>query len=145
MSVENFKKVKEQYPFPSHKIRNACIAFISGGCIGVLGQLFLYMYLDVLKFNLETSNALMIMSIIGLTVICTCLGIFDKLAQYCGAGTFIPISGFANALVSSAMEGKSEGPIYGIGSNMFKLAGSVITYGISSAILVALIRFWLQT
>ena len=144
MSVEHFKKVKEQYAFPSHKLRNACIAFVSGGCIGGIGQFFLYLYLEVLKFNVEQSNALMVMSIIAITVLCTCLGIFDKLAQFCGAGTFIPISGFANALVSSAMEGKSEGPIYGIGSNMFKLAGSVITYGICSAILVGFLRFWLQ-
>lgn len=93
--------------------------------------------------NLETSQTLMIMTMIGLAALLTGLGIFDKIGQICGAGTFIPITGFANAVVSSAMEGRSEGPIFGIGSNMFKLAGSVITYGITSAILVAFVRFWL--
>jgi hypothetical protein len=67
--------------------------------------------------------------------------IFDKIAQKCGAGTFVPISGFANALTSSALECKSEGIIYGIGSNMFKLAGSVITYGIVSAYLLGIVRY----
>ena len=141
--MENFKKIKQEYPLPSHKIRNAIFAFISGGCIGLFGQFLLFVYMDVMKLNLETSNALMIMTIIFIAFLLTGLGIFDKLAQYCGAGTFIPITGFANALVSCAMESRSEGPIFGVGSNMFKLAGSVITYGISTAIIVAIFRFWL--
>ena len=141
--MENFKRIKQEYPVPSHKIRNAIFAFISGGCIGLFGQFLLFIYMDVMKMNLETSNALMIMTIIFITFLLTGFGIFDKIAQFCGAGTFIPITGFSNALVSSAMESKSEGPIFGVGSNMFKLAGSVITYGISSAIVIAIIRFWL--
>ena len=143
MNIEFFEKVKKQYPFPNHKIKNCSIAFISGGIIGGIGQGFLYLYLDIMKMNLETSQTLMIMTMIGLAALFTGLGVFDKIGQICGAGTFIPITGFANAVVSSAMEGRSEGPIFGIGSNMFKLAGSVITYGITSAILVALVRYWL--
>jgi stage V sporulation protein AC len=143
MNIEYFEKVKKQYPFSNHKIKNCSIAFISGGIIGGIGQGFLYLYLDIMKMNLETSQTLMIMTMIGLAALITGLGIFDKIGQICGAGTFIPITGFANAVVSSAMEGRSEGPIFGIGSNMFKLAGSVITYGITSAILVALVRYWL--
>lgn len=141
MNIESFKKVKEQYPFPNHKIKNMVIAFISGGSIGVIGQSILYLYLDVLKFNVETSQSLMIMTMIALAAVFTGIGIFDKLGQICGAGTFIPITGFANALVSSAMEGRSEGPIFGVGSNMFKLVGSVLAYGITTAIVVSLVRF----
>lgn len=142
VSEEHFQDIKKAYTYPSHKLRNAIIAFISGGSIGLLGQGLYVFYVDVCKLSMDEANALMIMTIIAITVLLTAFGIFDKLAQFCGAGTFIPISGFANALVSSAMEGRSEGPIYGIGTNMFKLAGSVITYGISIAIIVALIRFW---
>ena len=142
--MESFKKIKQEYTLPSHKVRNAIVAFVSGGCIGLFGQILLFVYLDVMHMSLEEANTLMIMTIIFCSFLLTGLGVFDKIAQYCGAGTFIPISGFANALVSSAMESKHEGPIYGVGSNMFKLAGSVITYGISSAILVALLRFWLE-
>ena len=84
---------------------------------------------------------MVIVTIILITAITTGFGIYDKAAQYCGAGLFIPISGFANSLTSAAMEGKSEGPIYGIGSNMFKLAGSVLTYGIASAFFFGALRF----
>ena len=69
------------------------------------------------------------------------MGIFDNLARVAGAGSFIPITGFSNALTSASIEGRSEGPIYGIGSNMFKLAGSVLVYGIVAAFLTNLIRY----
>ena len=144
MNVDAFKKIKEQYSFPNHNLKNIGIAFLSGGFIGMIGQGFLYVYLDVLKMNVETSQTLMIMTMIALAAILTGFGIFDKLGQICGAGTFIPITGFANALVSCAMEGRSEGPIFGVGSNMFKLAGSVIVYGVTSAVIVAFVRYWLQ-
>ena len=71
------------------------------------------------------------------------LGRYDGLAQKCGAGMFIPICGFANSLVSSALEGKSEGLVYGIGSGMFRLAGTVLTYGVVSAVIFGAIRYLL--
>ena len=74
----------------------------------------------------------------------TGLGVYDKVAKHAGAGLFVPITGFSNALTSSALECKHEGLIYGIGSNMFKLAGSVITYGIVSAILLSLITYGIR-
>ena len=74
-------------------------------------------------------------------VLCVIFGIYDKLAQIFGGGLFVPISGFANALASSAMECRSEGFIFGIGSNMFKLAGSVIIYGIVSALIFSTLRY----
>ncbi|MEG1732831.1 MAG: SpoVA/SpoVAEb family sporulation membrane protein, partial [Longicatena sp.] len=96
-------------------------------------------------FVLEASKAstLSIVSIIIITSILTGLGIYDKAVQFCGAGLFIPISGFANSLTSCALEGKSEGLIYGIGTNMFKLAGSVLTYGISAAFVFGMLRYLL--
>ena len=83
----------------------------------------------------------MVMVIVFAAALLTGLGIYDKLAQICGAGLFIPISGFANSLTACAMEGRSEGPIYGIGSTMFKLAGSVLTYGIVAAYTLGIVRW----
>ena len=76
---------------------------------------------------------------IFLGALLTGLGLFDKLVQIFGAGLFIPITGFSNAVCSEALEYKSEGPIYGIGANMFKLAGSVITYGVVTSITLTLL------
>ena len=84
----------------------------------------------------------MVITVVFATALLTGLGIYDKLAQKCGASlNFIPISGFANSLTSCAMEGRSEESIYGIGSTMFKLAGSVLTYGIAAAYTLGLLRW----
>ena len=108
--------------------------------MGLIGQTLLQVY-GTLGFAKEAALSLMVVTVIFVTALLTGIGVYDTIAQKCGAGLFIPISGFANSLTSSAMEGRSEGPIYGIGSNMFKLAGSVITYGIVSAFLFGSIRF----
>ena len=84
----------------------------------------------------------MVITIILIAAILTGLCVYDKLGQKFGAGMFIPITGFANALTSCALEGKTEGLIYGIGTNMFKLAGSVLTYGISTAYLLGIVRYF---
>lgn len=127
----------------THKGRNALIAFISGGVIGVVGQFLCDMYMQLMNIDQKTALPFVIVTIILVTAIATGFGIYDKAAQYCGAGLFIPISGFANSLTAAAMEGKSEGLIYGIGSNMFKLAGSVLTYGIASAFFFGALRYLL--
>lgn len=127
----------------THKGRNALIAFISGGVIGVVGQFLCDMYMQLMNIDQKTALPFVIVTIILVTAIATGFGIYDKAAQYCGAGLFIPISGFSNSLTASAMEGKSEGLIYGIGSNMFKLAGSVLTYGIASAFFFGALRYLL--
>ena len=127
----------------THKGTNALVALISGGVIGAIGQGLCYVYMQSFEIDKETALPMVIVTIILITAITTGFGIYDKAAQYCGAGLFIPISGFANSLTSAAMEGKSEGPIYGIGSNMFKLAGSVLTYGIASAFFFGALRYLL--
>lgn len=119
------------------------LAFISGGCIGLLAQVSKVFLMEYFMIEASLASSYVIACIIIITAITTGLGWYEKLAQYCGAGLFIPISGFSNALTSSALEGKSEGLIYGIGSKMFALAGSVLTYGIVSAALFALLRYLL--
>ena len=117
------------------------MAFVGGGVIAFLGQGLYDLYYFVFNQSEKNSITLMLVSVIFISALLTGIGIFDKIAQYFGAGSFIPISGFSNALTSAALESKSEGLIYGIGSNMFKLAGSVITYGIVSAYLLGIIKY----
>ena len=141
MNKQRFNDIVKKTEDKKDKLGRAIVAFVSGGIVAIIGQLFFYFYNAILNVNEKDSLTLMLVTIIFITALLTGIGIFDKIAQKCGAGTFIPISGFANALTSSALESKSEGLIYGIGSNMFKLAGSVITYGIVSAYILGILRY----
>ena len=122
-------------------MKNEVIAFLSGGALAIAAQFVMMAYQTLLGVDEKTAISMTVVTVILITAILTGLGIYDKFAQVCGAGLFIPISGFANSLTACALEGKSEGLIYGIGSNMFKLAGSVLTYGIASAFVFWMIRF----
>jgi stage V sporulation protein AC len=141
MNKQRFEDIVKNTEDKKDKLGRSIVAFVSGGIVAVLGQLFFDFYNIILDVNYKESLTLMLVTIIFITSLLTGLGIFDKIAQKCGAGTFVPISGFANALTSSALESKSEGLIYGIGSNMFKLAGSVITYGVVSAYILGILRY----
>ena len=143
MNPKNIQDTAKKHVPNAHKKRNLLIAFVSGGTLAIAAQAVFQLYMSVFHVEKEASISLTIVTIIIITALLTGLGLFDKAAQTCGAGLFVPISGFANSLTSCAMEGKSEGLIFGIGSNMFKLAGSVLTYGISAAFLFGLIRFLL--
>ena len=128
------KKIKKK---EKHQ-KNILISFIGGGTLACIVQgvssLLLY------EFNLPKSNANLFATylVIFITILLTGLGVYDRASQYLGAGLFIPISGFANSLSSCALECKNEGLVYGIGTNMFKLAGSVLTYGFVTSYLLAL-------
>ncbi len=141
MNQTEIKHISKKHAPKQHYIKNEMIAFLSGGTLAAIAQLIMMVIQSYFKFDKQMATAITIVIVILITVILTGLGVYDKLAQHCGAGLFIPISGFANSLASCAIEGKSEGPIYGIGSNMFKLAGSVLTYGIASAFIFGLIRY----
>lgn len=138
---QRFKDIVSKTEDKKDKLGRALIAFISGGIVALIGQIFFDLYNKGFNINEKDSISLMLVTIIFITALLTGFGVFDKIAQKTGAGTFIPISGFANALTASALESKSEGLIYGIGSNMFKLAGSVITYGIVSAYILGILRY----
>ena len=142
---QRFKDIVKKTEDKKDKLGRAIIAFVSGGMVAIIGQAFFDLYNKVFDINGKDSLSLMLVTIIFITALLTGFGIFDKISQKTGAGTFIPISGFANALTSSALESKSEGLIYGIGSNMFKLAGSVITYGIVSAYILGILRYIVLT
>lgn len=141
MNQKIMKDTAKKHAPKKHCIKHEVIAFLSGGSLAVAAQLVMLLYKSIFGVDEKTAISMTVVTVILITAIATGFGVYDKAAQICGAGLFIPISGFANSLTACALEGKSEGPIYGIGSNMFKLAGSVLTYGIAAAFVFGMLRF----
>ncbi|NLB36920.1 MAG: stage V sporulation protein AC [Clostridiales bacterium] len=131
--------VKKASP-PSPKIKNFIKAFLVGGLICAFGEGLAQIFkaLDISKIKVD---ALVPIILIVITAILTAIGVFDKIARHAGAGTIVPITGFANSIVSPAMEFQSEGRILGTGANMFKIAGPVIVYGSATAIIYGIIYY----
>ncbi len=124
---------------PGHCLTNCFNAFWTGGLICVLAegvQLFLLSW----GFNLENVGAPTSAVMILAAVLLTCCGVYDRLAQFAGAGTAVPITGFANSMCSAALEYRSEGFVLGVGGNMFKVAGPVIVFGAAGAFVAAVIK-----
>ena len=122
----------------SPTIKNCFNAFWIGGTICSIGQIIseLCKYLGLEK---QLSSTIVCIILIGLSAFLTALNIFNKIGKFAGAGTLIPITGFANSIVSPAMEYKSEGYVMGVGAKMFTVAGPVLVFGISASIIVGMI------
>ncbi len=125
---------------PSPKAVDLIKAFLIGGLICTLGQVLNTLY-TMAHFNEDEVKAATTVTLIVLTAILTGIGVFDKIAKHAGAGTIVPITGFANSIVSPAMEFQVEGRILGTGAKLFSIAGPVIAYGCSAAVLYGLIAF----
>ncbi|MBR3868201.1 MAG: SpoVA/SpoVAEb family sporulation membrane protein [Clostridia bacterium] len=125
---------------PSPKLRNMLFAFLVGGAICTLGEAFGMLYTKI-GIKEEIVKMLIPVTLIVLTAILTGIGVFDKIAKYAGAGTLVPITGFANAVVSSGLEYTTDGKIYGTGAKMFTIAGPVIVYGCGAASVFGLIYY----
>lgn len=121
-------------------LKNCILAFLCGGTICLLGQLISAFYMHFFDFNEKTAGDPTVATLIFLSSLLTGLGVYDHIAQWAGAGTIIPVTGFANAVTSSAIEHRSEGFVLGVGGNMFKLAGSVIVFGVFSAFVIATVK-----
>ncbi|SEN65833.1 stage V sporulation protein AC [Amphibacillus marinus] len=121
-------------------LKNCLKAFFVGGFICVIGQGISFFYMYVFDFTEETVGDPTVATLIFITMLLTGFGVYDKIAQFSGAGTAVPVTGFGNAVISAAMEHRTEGFVQGVGANMFKLAGSVILFGVFSAFIVALIK-----
>lgn len=143
MDKQKINGVVKEHQVKKGSLTRKISAFVCGGIIGVLGQVVLELYMK--QFNMTQSQAAapLAMTFIAAAALMTGLGFYDRLGQRFGAGLFIPITGFSNSLSSCALESKSEGLIFGIGCNMFKLAGSVLTYGIVAAYTLGIIRYFL--
>jgi len=138
---EKYKDMVEKSSPNSSLPINMLKAFAVGGFVCVLGELFGMLYKH-LGANKELAGALVAITLIGIATLLTAAGVFDKIARHAGAGTIVPITGFANAVTAPAMEFQSEGRILGTGANIFRLAGPVIVYGVGLAVLYGVI-YWL--
>jgi stage V sporulation protein AC len=126
-------------------LRNCCRAFLVGGIISVIGQFFQWFYMTYFDFTQVSASNPTVATMIILSTLLTGLGVYDHIAQYAGAGTIVPVTGFANTVASAAIEHRSEGYVLGVGGNMFKIAGPVITFGVFSAFVIAIVRILIQT
>ena len=142
MSTTNneYGRMADKASPPSPKIKNCIKAFIFGGSICTFGQ-FLNWVFEKMNLSEDAVKALTPATLIVIAAILTGVGVFDKIAKHAGAGTIVPITGFANSVVSPALEFKSEGIIMGTGANIFKIAGPVIAYGTFSAVIYGVICF----
>ncbi len=114
-------------------------AFITGGIICTLGQVFIELGLRYMDMTVTTAVTFGSMMIVFITAVLTGVGVFDRIGQYGGAGAFVPISGFANAMVSPAMEFRREGLVLGLGAKLFSIAGPVLVWGISISVVVGVV------
>ena len=128
---------KRQSP-PSTKIKDFALAYLIGGAICVLGQLLRELY-TALGFDDKVIRMAVPSTLIFAAALLTGLKLFDKIAKHAGAGTLVPITGFANAVVSPAIEFKSEGQVLGLGAKMFTIAGPVLVFGIGASAVYGLI------
>ncbi|WP_028306356.1 stage V sporulation protein AC [Desulfitibacter alkalitolerans] len=144
LTQQEYKKFAKDRELKRPVLMNSIRAFIAGGLICTLGQGLKWMYMTYFNFNEVTAGNPTVATLIIIAVLLTGLGVYDHIAQWAGAGTAVPVTGFANALASAAIEHRSEGFVLGVGGNMFKVAGPVITYGVFSAFVLAIIALIIQ-
>lgn len=143
MTREEYRKYVDRKSPDSKLLRNVLRAYLVGGLISAVGQLFTNSFRQM-GFDTDMVASLTAMVMVFLGVLFTGLNIYDDLGRFAGAGSIVPITGFANAIVSPAMEYKSEGYVLGIGARMFLIAGPVLVYGISASIVAGIIYYLLR-
>ena len=143
MKQQKDELIAKEHQAENPKLKNAVIAFLIGGLIGMLGEGLIELLYNIFHMSRNNAGTIMIVIMIFIASLSTALGFFDKLVTKFKCGLLIPITGFAHSMTSAALDYKREGPIYGIGSNIFKLAGSVILYGIVAAWFFGMIRYLL--
>ncbi|MBE5968429.1 MAG: stage V sporulation protein AC [Lachnospiraceae bacterium] len=140
---ENYNQYVKQVTPKHNIIKNMLAAYLVGGIICTLGQFFTNYYIS-LGADKEMAKAYNTITLVFLAILLTSIGIYQKIAKFGGAGTLVPITGFANSVAAPAVEYKKEGQVFGIGVNIFTIAGPVILYGIFSSWLLGLIYYILK-
>lgn len=140
LNKEEYKKLVKEMSPKEHRLKNMMVAFFVGGSIGFLGEFFLYFVTS--SFGLSRSDAFtwLCLTLILIGTLLTAFGFFDNWVTKCKCGIIIPTTGFAHSVTSCALDFKKEGLITGLGANFFRLAGSVILYGIISAFFLVIVR-----
>ncbi len=137
--LERYKQLVSRLSPKSSLAQGVLRAFWVGGCICMLGQIFIEIGRGPLGMTNTAASTFASTCIVFLTALLTGLGVFDKIGQYAGAGAFVPISGFANAMVSPAMEFRREGLVLGLGAKLFSIAGPVLVWGVSASVAVGIL------
>jgi len=140
MDQKQYQKLVEKHSPKEDAVKNGLLAFLMGGIMGILGQGLIDIYINVFGMTNKDASVFMISTLVIVACFLTCLGFFDKLVSLFRAGLIIPITGFAHATQSAALEYRKEGLVLGIGANIFKLSGTVILYGVVAAYLSGLLR-----
>lgn len=143
MDEQKYAELEKAISPKTPLLRNVLTAFITGGTICLIGQGVSFFYMTFFDFTERTSSNPTVATLIFFSMLLTGFGQYKKISQFGGAGGAVPITGFGNAVISASIEHKSEGYVLGVGSNMFKLAGAVILFGVSSAFVVALVKLTL--
>ena len=140
ISNQEYGELAKRISPPSSMAKTIPMAFLIGGAICTLGEALLNMY-GALGLSQDAAGAMTSMTLLFLSALLTGLKLYDRIAQAAGAGTLVPITGFANSVVSPALEFKSEGYVLGLGAKMFIIAGPVLVYGISASIVYGIIYY----
>ncbi|URT72256.1 stage V sporulation protein AC [Cytobacillus firmus] len=137
---QQYEQLEQKHELKRPILKNCIRAFWVGGLICVVGQAITYFYIYFFNFTEQTAGNPTVATMIFISMLLTGFGVYDRLGQFGGAGSAVPVTGFGNAVISAAIEHRTEGFVLGVGGNMFKLAGSVILFGVFSAFVVALIK-----
>ena len=141
MTEREYGKLVDELSPDSPMGKDCVLAFVAGGLICVLGQVFMNLY-GKLGLDRDSAGTAASMTLVALSALLTGLSLYDNIAKFAGAGTLVPITGFANAVAAPAVEFKTEGFVLGVGAKMFTIAGPVIVYGVSASVIYGFI-YWL--
>lgn len=137
---QHYQKLAQHHTPQRPVLKNCLKAFFIGGAVCLIGQVISTMYTVYFGFTEKNAGDPTVATLIFIASLLTGLGVYDKLGQWGGAGMGVPVTGFANAVTSAALEHKSEGYVLGVGGNIFKLAGSVIVFGVMAAFIIGLVK-----
>ena len=140
MEKDKYKELVNKYTPKENILYNSIIAFLTGGIMGIIGQFLIDFYATILFIPTKEATIFMLSTLIFLSSLFTSLGFFDKWVNFAKCGLIVPITGFAHAMMSAALEYRKEGFVTGLGSNMLKLSGAVIIFGVVSAWTFSLLR-----
>jgi stage V sporulation protein AC len=137
---KQFEQLEKKHETKRPVLLNCIKAFFVGGFICLIGQAVTYFYIYFFNFTEQTAGNPTVATMVFFSMLLTGFGVYDHIGQFAGAGSAVPVTGFGNAVISAAIEHRTEGLVLGVGGNIFKLAGSVIVFGVFSAFVIALIK-----
>ncbi|MNI21670.1 SpoVA protein [compost metagenome] len=140
LTEQEYKGIAKKHEPKTNVLGNCVKAFLVGGFICFLGQCIQQIFMTALGMTAKEASSPTVAVLIIVSIILTSIGIYDRISQWAGAGSAVPVTGFANSMCSSALESQAEGLVLGVGANMFKLAGSVIVFGVVAAFIVGMIH-----